>query len=100
MPGLSLAVISALTASTAAFAIVARPAPLLATLGRPVVAAPAQTDRLKPAPVMLFGREEPPVLALRSSLFALGWLSWWTQAILSTVSTVLFLFANSVSGCD
>lgn len=102
MRGLSLAVISALTASTAAFAIanVARPAPLLATLGRPVVAAPAQTDRLKPAPVMLFGREEPPVLALRSSLFALGWLSWWTQAILSTVSTVTFLFANSVSGCD
>lgn len=102
MRGLSLAVISALTASTAAFAStpMARPAPLLATLGRPVVAAPAQTDRLKPAPVMLFGREEPPVLALRSSLFALGWLSWWTQAILSTVSTVTFLFANSVSGCD
>ena len=100
---LALAVFCALAPSTAAFSIVPAAAaqrPLLGTPIKPLVSAPAQTDRFKPAPVMLFGREEPPVLALRSSLFALGWLSWWTQAILSTVSTVLFLFANSVSGCD
>ncbi len=38
-----------------------------------------------------------PVERLQASLAAMGWLSWWGQAILSTVSGVLLLFANSVT---
>ncbi|KAL1530097.1 hypothetical protein AB1Y20_001019 [Prymnesium parvum] len=34
---------------------------------------------------------------LKSRLWSVGWLSWWAQIILSTVSGVLLLFANSVS---
>lgn len=96
--------------SAAGFAVTAR-----SNAARPALAlAPAPTVAAAPAvathsnagaartcangAVMLFGKNEEPVPALRSSLFAIGWLSWWTQAILSTVSSVLFLFANSVSG--
>lgn len=35
--------------------------------------------------------------ALSSSLVAIGWLSWWSQIILTTTSSVLFLFARTVA---
>jgi len=47
-------------------------------------------------PLMLWGMTEP-VPKLRSALLTIGWFSWWSQAILSTVSGVLLLFANSVT---
>ena len=72
-----------------------RPAPF----ARPHETAVAGS-RVPSAPAMLFGRNELPVPALRSSLFALGWFSWWSQAILSTVSAVTFLFANSITRCE
>lgn len=34
---------------------------------------------------------------LRTTLLTTGWFSWWAQAILTTVSGVLLLFANSVT---
>ena len=34
---------------------------------------------------------------LKARLWSVGWLSWWVQIILSTISGVLLLFANSVS---
>ena len=40
---------------------------------------------------------QTPLQMLRTTLITTGWLSWWAQAILSTVSGVLLLFANSVS---
>lgn len=48
-------------------------------------------------PVALFGTKEAPLQALRTGLTRVGWLSWWAQLILSTVTGVLLLFANSVS---
>ena len=39
---------------------------------------------------------DPRVARLRTRLWSVGWLSWWTQTILSVVSGVLLLFANSV----
>ena len=39
---------------------------------------------------------EPRVARLRDRLWSVGWTSWWTQTILSVVSGVLLLFANSV----
>ena len=39
---------------------------------------------------------EPRVKRLRDRLWSVGWASWWTQTILSVVSGVLLLFANSV----
>ena len=52
-------------------------------------------------PSMLFGRWGAPAAApvprLRSSLLGVGWISWWSQVILSTISGVLLLFANSVT---
>ena len=49
-------------------------------------------------PKMLWGvGAVAPVPRLRSSLLSIGWFSWWAQAILSTVSGVLLLFANSVT---
>ena len=72
------------------------PCPVQAALAqRPVMLAKRNQAHV---PQMLFGRNEPPVQALRSSLFGIGWFSWWSQAILSTISSVLLLFANSVSG--
>lgn len=50
---------------------------------------------------MLFGLwgapAQAPLPRLGSSLRAIGWFSWWSQLILSTVSGVLLLFANSVT---
>jgi hypothetical protein len=48
---------------------------------------------------MLFGGKgaETPVQRLRAQLVAVGWFSWWAQVILSTISAVLLLFANSVT---
>ena len=51
---------------------------------------------------MLLGRlfgaaPDEPIFRLRTSLRTLGWLSWWVQLSLSTVSGVLLLFANSVT---
>ena len=40
---------------------------------------------------------QAPVQKLRNNLITTGWLSWWAQAILTTISGVLLLFANSVS---
>jgi len=39
----------------------------------------------------------PALIKMRSRLWGVGWLSWWAQVILSTISGVLLLFANSVS---
>jgi len=39
---------------------------------------------------------DPRVARLRTRLWSVGWCSWWTQTILSVVSGVLLLFANSV----
>ena len=39
---------------------------------------------------------DPNVARLRSKLWSVGWFSWWAQVILSVVSGVLLLFANSV----
>lgn len=50
-----------------------------------------------PQPLMLWRGSTEPVPKLRSALLTIGWFSWWSQAILSTVSGVLLLFANSVS---
>ena len=67
---------------------------------------------------MIFGPKETPVQQLRTILVTTGWcarqsilsfqlsshlsrvrnrFSWWAQAILSTISGVLLLFANSVT---
>ena len=37
------------------------------------------------------------LVKMRSRLWGVGWLAWWSQVILSSVSGVLLLFANSVS---
>jgi len=66
------------------------PLPVSAAVSRPGSAQPR----------MLFGggrRAQTPLEQLGRSLRGIGWLSWWTQVILSTVSGVLLLFANSVS---
>jgi len=49
---------------------------------------------------MLFGSNDAklgPMEALRSKIDGVSYFSWWAQIILSTVSGVLLLFANSVS---
>ena len=43
------------------------------------------------------GAPDEPVFRLRAALRGIGWFSWWAQLILSTVSGVLLLFANSVT---
>lgn len=47
-------------------------------------------------PAMLFGKKEETLEGLRKQLNTVSWLSWWTQAILTTISGVLLLFGNSV----
>ena len=50
-------------------------------------------------PIALFGKgSENPVQKLQADLYTIGWVSWWSQVILSTVSGVTLLFANSVTG--
>lgn len=73
-----------------------RLAPAL-SVGRAPAASP--TAPRAPAAALLFGRAQPeePVALLSSRLVAVGWFSWWAQAILSTVAGVLLLFANSVT---
>ncbi|KOO29683.1 copper uptake transmembrane transporter [Chrysochromulina tobinii] len=46
---------------------------------------------------MLWGGSSEPVPKLRRGLLGIGWVSWWSQAILSTISAVLLLFANTVT---
>uniref|UniRef100_A0A7S0ITD5 DUF3611 family protein n=1 Tax=Calcidiscus leptoporus TaxID=127549 RepID=A0A7S0ITD5_9EUKA len=42
-------------------------------------------------------QETPAVRTLRKRLWSWGWLSWWTQTILSVIAAVILLFVNSVS---
>ena len=37
---------------------------------------------------------------LKARLWGVGWLAWWTQIILSTISGVLLLFANRCECCQ
>ena len=94
--------------TTASSALVANTAqrPLLVSrtkLAHPAAAArqPVSSSPCKRCQVqtMLFGSKdaETPVQRLRAQLVAVGWFSWWAQVILSTVSGVLLLFANSVT---
>ena len=78
-------------------AIHPRPALLVSESTASTSASVNVVSRHTPAKLGLFGSDEPPVAAMRSTLFGIGWFSWWSQAILSTVSLVLFLFANSVT---
>lgn len=51
------------------------------------------------APCMLFGgsKDAGPLETLRAKIDRVSYFSWWAQLILSTVSGVLLIFANSVS---
>lgn len=46
---------------------------------------------------MLWRSPEASIPKLRSALKTIGWFSWWSQIILSTISAVLLIFANSVT---
>jgi len=41
--------------------------------------------------------EVPAVKVLRGRLWSWGWLSWWSQTVLSVIAAVSLLFVNSVS---
>ena len=95
---------SSLLAPAASSLLVPRSRPALALLGKaqpPCSSTAPFTARSgaarSPATRLLFGPDKQPVETLRTALLTTGWLSWWAQAILSTISGVLLLFANSVS---
>jgi hypothetical protein len=75
--------------------------PFLPTHGRPLDESEprpcACRGRLAASPYMLWGGSSEPVPKLRRGLLGIGWVSWWSQAILSTISAVLLLFANTVT---
>lgn len=104
---LHVALIALSAPSAGALALTAAPSRLLP---RPVLSCAANQHRVTipathatraAAPQMLFGMwgspAEAPLPRLGASLRSIGWLSWWSQLILSTVSGVLLLFANSVT---
>ena len=78
--------------------------PFLPTHDRPLdeseprpCACRGDSSRLAASPCMLWGGSSEPVPKLRRGLLGIGWVSWWSQAILSTISAVLLLFANTVT---
>uniref|UniRef100_A0A7S4C3B6 Uncharacterized protein n=1 Tax=Chrysotila carterae TaxID=13221 RepID=A0A7S4C3B6_CHRCT len=42
-------------------------------------------------------KESPAVATLRARLWSWGWISWWSQTILSVIAAVILIFANTVS---
>jgi hypothetical protein len=68
--------------------------------GSPAAAAAASTRRGDARMLLgwLFGNDPAdPVERMCSKMRSVAWFSWWAQAILSTVSGVSLLFANSVA---
>ena len=83
-------------AATAAVAAARAGASSVMAASRPAL--PAADATRCPPPRLLFGRSaETPVQKLQAALYTIGWVSWWSQVILSTVSGALLLFANSVT---
>ena len=75
--------------------------PLRATLPRRHLptAEPAAALLVRRAPMpicMASSSDETLVSRLCQRLWSIGWLSWWTQTILTVISAVLLLFAKSV----
>merc|ERR1719469_1678399 len=68
----------------------------VALLSTPLQLLPEHYRRVVCVATATEAEADPRVARLRTRLWSVGWLSWWTQTILSVVSGVLLLFASSV----
>lgn len=101
MPRLAALLLSLLAPSAALLRGARAPSPLLSSRLvprsplRPLPSAQAAIGTNRAMRVEMSEIVDNKALAsLKERLWGVGWLAWWSQIILSTISAVLLLFAN------